>query len=292
MLSSPRLSLVDRVAAQVLRDHLVTSLPVCPFEIAERNDITVQGMSSGQPGCSGMLVRTGDKFGILYSTDVANEGFQRFSVGHELGHYFLPEHPENVLQHGEHMSKAGFTSSDPYEREADFFAAALLMPNALFRVECDRAPEGLEGVLVLAELCRTSITATAINYAKITQAPVAVVLSVDGEVKCCFQSDTMKRARVGWLRKGEHVPDLTPTSGILRGDIRFLGNPLYGDTNLQEWFGCDCSLASREEVIRLHRPGELLTLLFTDALPDDDRFLDEDDDEEDLVESWTPRFKR
>jgi len=150
----------------VLRDHEITSLPVCPIEIAERNDITVEGMSSGQPGCSGMLVRNGNNFGILYSTDVKNDGFQRFSVAHELGHYFLPEHPENVLRHGPHLSKAGFSSSDPYEREADFFAAALLMPRALFQIACERVPEGLEGVLQLSEQCRTSITASAINYAK------------------------------------------------------------------------------------------------------------------------------
>ncbi|MGB8741579.1 MAG: hypothetical protein WCD52_15455, partial [Xanthobacteraceae bacterium] len=33
--------------------------------------------------------RHGNAFGILYATHVPSEGFQRFSVGHELGHYFL-----------------------------------------------------------------------------------------------------------------------------------------------------------------------------------------------------------
>lgn len=292
MISSPRLTLVGRAAAQVLRDHEITSLPVCPIEIAERNDITVEGMSSGQPGCSGMLVRNGNNFGILYSTDVKNDGFQRFSVAHELGHYFLPEHPENVLRHGPHLSKAGFSSSDPYEREADFFAAALLMPRALFQIACERVPEGLEGVLQLSEQCRTSITASAINYAKMAHAPVAVILSIDGKVKCCFQSDNMKRARVGWCHKGDAVPSGSLTASILCGKTPYLGEPIYGETDLQDWFGCDQSQPAREEVTRLHWPGELLTLLFAAALPADDRYLDDEDDEEDLVESWTPRFKR
>ncbi len=239
-----------------------------------------------------MLVRNGDNFGILYSTDVKNVGFQRFSVAHELGHYFLPEHTENVLRNGQHISKAGFSSSDAYEREADLFGAALLMPKSLFRIACERVPEGLEGVLQLAQQCQTSITASAINYAKMTDAPVAVILSVYGKVKCCFQSDNMKRAHVGWCQKGDVVPGCSVTASILCGNTPYLGEPIYGETDLQDWFGCDRPQPAREEATRLHWPGEVLTLLFAAGLPDDDRYLDEEDDEEDLVESWTRRFKR
>ena len=37
----------------------------------------------------GMLVRYGNTFGILYDSTVPNEGFQRFSIAHELGHFFV-----------------------------------------------------------------------------------------------------------------------------------------------------------------------------------------------------------
>jgi len=121
---------------------------------------------------------------------------------------------------------------------------------------------------------------------------VAVILSIDGKVKCCFQSDNMKRARVGWCHKGDAVPSGSLTASILCGKTPYLGEPIYGETDLQDWFGCDQSQPAREEVTRLHWPGGLLTLLFAAALPADDRYLDDEDDEEDLVESWTPRFKR
>ena len=100
MLSSPRLTLVEKVAAQVLRDYEIARLPVCPIEIAQSNDIAVEGMSSGQPGCSGMLLRNGDNFGILYSTDVKNDGFQRFSVLMSLGTTFCRSIPKMCCSTG------------------------------------------------------------------------------------------------------------------------------------------------------------------------------------------------
>ena len=39
----------------------------------------------------------GNMFGIAYATHIDNVGFQNFSVGHELGHYFLPGHVDAVL---------------------------------------------------------------------------------------------------------------------------------------------------------------------------------------------------
>jgi hypothetical protein len=47
-------------------------------------------------GVSGMLLRNGDDFGILYATHIKSSGFQRFSISHELGHYFLPGHIDAV----------------------------------------------------------------------------------------------------------------------------------------------------------------------------------------------------
>ena len=291
MLKTPRIGLVERTATQVLRDHQVSTLPVCPFSIASAKDILVQGKSAGQPGCSGMLVRIGDSFGIMYSTDVDNEGFQRFSVAHELGHYFLPDHPEQVLRHGAHVSRAGFTSADPYEREADFFASALLLPKSLIRPFISRLPEGMEGLIELAQACRTSITATAIAYAQTSSAAVAVVLSLDGEVKFCFMSDAMKRARLGWMGKRERIPPRTLTERLVSARKR-ADEPVADETDLQDWFAGEHSHPAREEVLSLRSAGELLTVLYSDRLSltaeDDGEF----DEETELIDSWTPKFRR
>src|SRR5271168_3054036 len=113
-----------KMAAETfLRDEGITTLPVDPFAIAASRDIDVKPKPDTAGGVSGMLLRHGDAFGILYATDIASEGFQRFSVAHELGHYFLDGHIDHVLpKDGVHTSYAGFVSADPYGLEADQFA--------------------------------------------------------------------------------------------------------------------------------------------------------------------------
>ena len=101
-----------------------------------------------------------------------------FSVAHELGHYYLPGHIDAVLSNSDvHESRAGFASGDRYEIEADLFAATLLMPRTLFTRAMSTAGDGLPAIEKLAEQCHTSLTATAIRYARCTREPVAVVLS-------------------------------------------------------------------------------------------------------------------
>jgi Zn-dependent peptidase ImmA (M78 family) len=291
MLTTPRLTLVETIAAQVLRKHEIAGLPVCPFAIADANEIIVEGRSAGQAGCSGMLLRLGDNFGIMYSTDVENDGFQRFSVAHELGHYFLPDHPEHVLRHGAHMSKAGFTSNDPYEREADFFAAALLLPKGLIRPAIARLPEGMDGLIELAGTCRTSLTAMAIAYAQNSSAAVAVIVSLEGKTKFCFMSEAMKRAKVGWISKKEQVPSGSLTERQVRSGKR-TQDPLCEEVDLQDWFGSDRSHPAREEVISLRYPTEILTVLYSERLSIADDEHGDAEEEVDLMESWTPRFRR
>src|SRR5437868_308974 len=129
-----RLKMAKQRGEQVAHENGFTSFDVNPFVIAEKHDIEVRPKADTAEGVSGMLLRHGNAFGILYATYVASEGFQRFSVAHELGHYFLDGHVDHVLPHdGAHASHAGFVSADPFELEADQFAAGLLMPSDLFK---------------------------------------------------------------------------------------------------------------------------------------------------------------
>jgi len=82
------------------------------------------------------LLKSADEFCIFYSDVFPSDGFRRFTVAHELGHYFLDGHPSTFLQ--KEMSGINrivdLTSDDHYEREADSFAAALLMPQPSSRL--------------------------------------------------------------------------------------------------------------------------------------------------------------
>ena len=285
---------MENTARQVVRDHGIFTLPVCPFAIADSLGIVVQAKPMADAGCSGMLVRLGNSFGILYATHLENEGFERFSVAHELGHYFLPGHPEHVLSQGAHQSHAGFASNDPYEREADFFAASLLLPPVLFRAAAAREAEGLDAVTQLSLLCKTSLTATAISYARESHAAVAVILSTNGVVNCCFQSNAMKAAKVGWLKPGTTVPNSTETLLLSCDSDRVLAADCASSSvDLDLWFEDAPRLIANEEAIGLGRYGKVLTLLHCQRLTARSEEIEtEEDEEEHLIQSWTPRFHR
>src|SRR5262249_34083860 len=146
---------------------------------------------------------------IIYSAELENEGFARFSVGHELGHYFLADHPDEILKAGgQHFSRAGFTEgTSSIELEADHFAAGLLMPRGLVRALLDRSQIGLEGICRLADDARVSLTAAAIRAAECASFPLCIVVSSGAEVRYAFLSDAFKQLgeRI-FLRKGAPLP--------------------------------------------------------------------------------------
>ena len=273
----------------------ISALPVDPFAIAADYDIMVEPKPDTEPGVSGMLLRHGDVFGILFATHIPNEGFQRFSVGHELGHYFLDGHIDHILPaDGVHSSRAGFVSADPYELEADQFSAGLLMPGTFFSRAHSRRDPGLSTVEVMASLCCTSLTATAIRYAELTDDAVAVVLSTGKTIDYCFLSDTMKSLpQLTWLRKGSPVPPGTATAQFNVDPQRIAdADRTETDIDIMDWLGGTRSVKTTEEVIGLGRYGKTLTVLTCPSVVDE-TYQDEDEDEEgNLEDRWTPRFRR
>ena len=106
---------VSRVAQRVLLEREIRELPVDPKAIARSSDIAVWAKHSDVQGVSGMLLRLGNKFGIIYSTQINNRGFENFSIAHELGHYLLPGHVDAVLATtNSHKSRSGSLSRDRY----------------------------------------------------------------------------------------------------------------------------------------------------------------------------------
>lgn len=239
-----------------------------------------------------MLVRLGNDFAIAYATHLQNEGFENFSIAHELGHYFMPGHVGAVIQGetGMHVSRAGFNSGDKYEAEADRFAAGLLMPRHLFFPAIENAGQGLAAVEALAALCKTSLHATAIRYTQCTRDPVAIIVSRGGVIDHCFMSDALRQLDgIDWLKKREGVPRNTATFAFnqVRTNVEH-GIRLEETSNLQHWFGGKRRIEISEDVVGLGRYGKTLTVLYDIDLPEPE----EEEDEDNLIESWTPRFKR
>lgn len=90
-----------------------------------------------------------DVLGAAYVTDreilidgrvLSHEGRYRFTCAHELGHLVLHRRVRSIFQ--ETSATGLFTSPDEYERQADRFAAAFLMPIPLVERELIRILDG------------------------------------------------------------------------------------------------------------------------------------------------------
>jgi len=268
---------VESEAENVIRQHGVTSLPVCPFTIAKKADITVQPKDSTEPGVSGFLMRVGSAFAILYARHIVNEGFIRFTVAHELGHFFLPGHPQLLFPKGDgiHQSNSGFISQEREERQADQFAAALLMPERLFTKAIDKAGTGFPAIQSLASLCKTSITATAIRFAKYTDEQVAVIVSSGNRVEYCFLSERLKNVKgLEWLKKGDLIAPRSTTAGFNKNPANINdARQDDGCCSLDDWFDGAPQVEMNEDVVGLGSYGKTLTVLFSE-----DGIEDEEDD--------------
>jgi len=273
-------------AAEILKQLQVSRLPVDPCAIASAREIMVQENPSLSSGFSGCLMKVGDQFGIMYSSKFASEGFKRFTIAHELGHYFLDGHVQHLFGGGQqiHKSESGFTSADPYEREADAFAAGLLMPKGLFKAAIAQAGEGLEAIESLSETCVTSLTATSIRYASLTDDPVAVVCSAGERILfACMSKALRERRDLTWIRKGTGLSPNCATA-IFNRDSR-----TNSTANLGDWFsGGDGDI--NEQVVGLGEYRRTLTVLWADSLPDPVDTEDEERDEDSLLPS--ERFYR
>lgn len=287
-----RLRLATQTGQKRARDEGYHAFPVDPFAIAAKHDIHVEQKPAGMPGVSGALIYAEPRPIIIYSAELENEGFERFSVAHELGHYFLPDHPDEILKAGgQHFSRAGFTEGNSsIELEADHFAAGLLMPSGLVRAHLDQNQIGLEGICRLADDARVSLTAAAIRAAECASFPLCIIVSCGAEVRYAFPSDAFKGlGKRIFLRKGDPLPAGLTAAFNAKSENVVGARRSTGECDLADWFDTVSHVRLDEEVVGLGRYGFTLTVLSSEALAEHHGDEDNEDDET-VLERWTPRF--
>ena len=129
----PRYALARRKAEQLLREAGIVAPPVPVEQLAERMGALVRYVPfDGQ--MSGLLHRSENGNRVVIGVNSRHPTVrQRFSIAHELGHLALHEPAFQIDQHAfvSFRNSKSSGASDPREIEANQFAAALLMPEAL-----------------------------------------------------------------------------------------------------------------------------------------------------------------
>lgn len=121
---------IESLAQGILKDAGITSCPVPVEIIASKHRIKISRGPSAD--FSGILIRK-NNFSLIGVSDTEAAVRQRFTIAHELGHFFLHENKDTFVDYRDNKK---IPQDSLKEREANMFAAALLMPR-LF-VDADR----------------------------------------------------------------------------------------------------------------------------------------------------------
>jgi hypothetical protein len=287
VIARSRLLQIQSLARQQLIDRGRMTLPVGPKDFAREIDIVVEPFSSTRSDVSGFLMQQGSSFMIGYSTAIRNEGFENFTVAHELGHYFIDDHPLAVLSTGKHFSRAGYISKDRFEQEADAFATEFLMPWKLIEPIISGNTGGFRTIQAIAQNCESSIVASAIRYTQVTRECVAVVVSHSGVVEFMTASAAFKEIRgLDWLRKKDSLPtNVLSARFSTQLDWIRAGETAEDSGRLQRWFPEVRDREVQEDIVGLGSYERLLTVLITDD-PEVEGDDDEGEERDDYIDRW------
>ena len=163
-----RRSIIIKAAREALERAGATRLPIDVKQVAQAHEIEVREETNGGD-ISGFLMRKGNQ-SVIGVNASHHPNRQRFTIAHELGHYFLHQFEGVHLDKTFHRSGLSSLGISTEEIEANAFAAELLMPDHLVR----RAVASFEGDLVsdsgidkLAESFEVSAQAMSIRLANL-----------------------------------------------------------------------------------------------------------------------------
>lgn len=203
----------------------------------------------------GHLLRAGSRGIIVVNEQHRGSEKARFTIAHELGHFFQHDDVDQFdLSLCTNRDLNDWYSTSGHEREANVFAAEMLMPTPLFAPMCDRNKPSLHDVRELAAEFRTSLTATAIRFIEFCAEPCAVVHSTAGIIDWTFKTPDF----AFYPPRGAEL-----TSSTYAGDL-FSGKPVDDRPQLIDGAGWPggTNIDVQEHSIKLGGYGSVLTMLW------------------------------
>ena len=201
---------LNELASSIADFHFPRGV-INPEIIAEKNNITYS-YGYYDDSFDGLIEFRNNKFHIYINVDRLGHAYTeraRFTFAHELGHFFIDSH-RNSLKLGQspsHCSFTGFVNNNKAERQADYFASCLLLPEYKIHKDCHKRKFNFSLIQELAKKYQTSISATALRFSAIGNHPIMVVYSKKNEIVWYWSSDDFPYWK---LRNGKYkVPEDT-----------------------------------------------------------------------------------
>lgn len=236
------------------------------FGIRDPKDIDVEAISidAGMQikfrklnGCAATLLGINDR-AIATISPSGNEGRDRFSIGHELGHWSL-HRGKSFYCRAENFGN--YTKADrAKEKQADEFSSRLLMPTSLLRPKIGKLRVlSLNEIKGLAADFSTSDAAMAFRVTLLDDFPV-ILCCYSAEGREWFLYAPMVSAR--WRLK-QKLDEDTFASDFVRNNA----STGAGKQSAEAWFeNSDADRYEIREECIPYRPGQVLVLLY---IPDE-----------------------
>lgn len=158
---------IETITSKLLEDYAVERIPIPVREIAKNRGLEVKPYDLGETVSGVLVIKDGEGF-IGYNFNDSKVR-QRFTIAHELGHYELHYNPtERSTLFVDKQFKVAFrnenssTGEMQNEKEANAFAAALLMPKKFIIKEIENRHLDLsddKNLQILAKSFNVSISA-------------------------------------------------------------------------------------------------------------------------------------
>ena len=281
-----RISLAAEAAEAVVRQLELSATPIDPVAVA-RTERPLLKLCPGnyKAAFDGRLEFRQERFYCYYNTKYDEPGRghaprTRFSLAHELGHYFVESHHQHLRRGGRpHPSQLDTTAPSSrvlIEKQANRFAADLLMPPSLFRPLANREEATIELVYELASKFDTSLVSTTCQIVQCTDFCTAAAVVHDGELAWVWPSDAMVRQGFYPDRTKKGRPRSVATAqawlDFCRGRTEFD----VGVSRTVDWFNT-YGKHDHLPVVEFYAPipvaNELLVLL---TVPEDELLTDDD----------------
>lgn len=136
---------IEKITSEILQANNIKKRPIDIEKIANKLGLEIRIEDLGR-NVSGVLIIKDGKGVIGYNpSENSSNVRRRFTIAHEIGHFLLHSHNEKIFVDKKafrtHYRNSDSSSGEQkLEREANAFAASILMPRDLLLKDLDKIP--------------------------------------------------------------------------------------------------------------------------------------------------------